>query len=75
MADVERRTEDWQMLPWKEIQRNVYRLQKCIYQAARREHTASGADENSPRTEERSEVKVSRSVLKWRRGRRLPRRP
>lgn len=31
-----RHTEDWQALPWKEYQRNVYRFQKRIYQAARR---------------------------------------
>jgi RNA-directed DNA polymerase len=36
MTGVERHTEDWQTLPWKEIQRNVYRLQKRIYRAARR---------------------------------------
>jgi RNA-directed DNA polymerase len=31
-----RRTEDWKTLRWKEYQRNVYRLQKRIYRAARR---------------------------------------
>src|SRR5512135_2616472 len=36
MADVAIRTEDWQTLPWKKYQRNVFRLQKRIYQAARR---------------------------------------
>jgi RNA-directed DNA polymerase len=36
MADVEQRTEDWKSLPWKEYQRNVFRLQKRIYQAERR---------------------------------------
>ncbi len=35
MADVESRTEDWRTLPWKDIQRNVFRLQKRIYRAAR----------------------------------------
>jgi hypothetical protein len=35
MTDDERRTEDWRTLPWKQYQRNVYRLQKRIYQAAR----------------------------------------
>jgi len=29
-------TEDWQTLPWKQFQRNVFRLQQRIYQAARR---------------------------------------
>jgi RNA-directed DNA polymerase len=36
MADVERHTEDWKKLPWKAYQRNVFRLQKRIYQAERR---------------------------------------
>jgi len=36
MADVTRHTEDWAALPWKQFQRNVYRLQKRIYQATRR---------------------------------------
>ena len=35
MADVETRTEDWNTLPWKDIQKNVFRLQRRIYQAAR----------------------------------------
>lgn len=36
MTDVAKHTEDWQKLPWKEFQRNIYRLQKRIYQAERR---------------------------------------
>jgi RNA-directed DNA polymerase len=36
VADVNPRTEDWKSLPWKSIQRNVFRLQKRIYQATRR---------------------------------------
>lgn len=36
MADVERHTEDWQTLPWKKFQRNVYRLQRRIYRATQR---------------------------------------
>jgi hypothetical protein len=35
MADVNSRTEDRKSLPWKSIQRNVFHLQKRIYQAAR----------------------------------------
>jgi hypothetical protein len=40
MASVARRVrrrrqlEDWKSLPWKNIQKSVYRLQKRIYQAA-----------------------------------------
>ena len=30
------RTEGWNELPWKELERNVFRLQKRIYKAARR---------------------------------------
>jgi RNA-directed DNA polymerase len=33
MADENNRTEDWQTLPWKKFQRNIFRLQKRIYQA------------------------------------------
>jgi len=40
MADVLARTEDWHALPWKTIQRNVFRLQQRIYQAARRNDVA-----------------------------------
>jgi RNA-directed DNA polymerase len=36
MADVKRHTEGWQTLPWNDIQGNVYRLQRRIYQAALR---------------------------------------
>ena len=36
MADENARTEDWKTLPWKDIQRNVFRLQRRIYRAARR---------------------------------------
>lgn len=34
MATVKRQIEDRQTLPWKRYQRQVYRLQKRIYQAA-----------------------------------------
>jgi hypothetical protein len=29
-----KRTEDWNMLPWKGVQKNVFRLQRRIHQAA-----------------------------------------
>jgi RNA-directed DNA polymerase len=35
MAEIAISTEDWRTLPWRDYQRNVYRLQKRIYQAAR----------------------------------------
>ena len=31
-----RQLEDWKALPWKNIQRDVFRLQQHIYQAERR---------------------------------------
>ena len=31
-----RHIEDWKALPWKDIERNVFRLQQRIYQAERR---------------------------------------
>jgi RNA-directed DNA polymerase len=33
MADEQAHTEDWKTLPWKKFQRNVFRIQKRIYQA------------------------------------------
>ena len=36
MAEADRLSEEWQRLPWKQYQRNVYRLQQRIYQAKRR---------------------------------------
>lgn len=36
MTPVKQSSEVWQTLPWKKLQRNVFRLQKRIYQAKRR---------------------------------------
>ena len=36
VGESPRHTENWQTLPWKQFQRNVFRLQQRIYQAARR---------------------------------------
>jgi RNA-directed DNA polymerase len=36
MAEADRLSEEWQRLPWKQYQRNVYRLQQRIYRAKRR---------------------------------------
>src|SRR5512145_1022511 len=33
MTDERVRTENWRDIPWKKLQRNVFRLQKRIYQA------------------------------------------
>ena len=35
MAGVSGHTEDWKSLPWKQFQRNVFRLQQRIYRASR----------------------------------------
>ena len=34
VAGALKHTEDWRLLPWSEIERNVFRLQQRIYQAA-----------------------------------------
>jgi RNA-directed DNA polymerase len=34
-----KRTEDWNRLAWKDIQKNVLRLQRRIYQAANQDDT------------------------------------
>jgi hypothetical protein len=72
MADVAKHTEDWQKLPWKEFQRNIYRLQKRIYQAERRNQiliksiTAASVYDKDPFSEELIDGKLSRSVREWR---------
>jgi len=43
VADEQNRTEDWKTLPWKKFQRNVFRLQKRIYQAQLRGDTSTGS--------------------------------
>ena len=80
MAHTPGYSEDWRTLPWKVIQRRVFRRQRRIYQAARRNDvtmsfTVSSVYDNDPYSEKPDEVKVSRPVWEWRRGRRLPRRP
>ena len=37
MTPTNRSSEDWKSLPWKKIQRNVFRLQQRIYQAKLRD--------------------------------------
>lgn len=46
MTDVKSRTEDWNTLPWKDIQQKVFRLQRRIYQAERREITSKSTTYN-----------------------------
>lgn len=43
MAGEQTHTEDWKTLPWKKFQRNVFRLQKRIYQAQIRGDTSAGS--------------------------------
>ena len=35
-APLEPVSEDWSMLPWRKLERHVYRLQKRIYRASER---------------------------------------
>src|SRR5215475_14884015 len=35
-APLEAASEDWGMLPWRKLERHVYRLQKRIYRASQR---------------------------------------
>ena len=44
-----KRTEDWNTFPWKDIQRNVCRLQRRIYQAARPSAYDKGPYPEEPR--------------------------
>jgi RNA-directed DNA polymerase len=43
MTDEQAHTEDWKALPWKKFQRNVFRLQKRIYQAQIRGDPSTGS--------------------------------
>jgi hypothetical protein len=52
-SDSRRHTEDWRTLPWKKFQRDVFRLQKRIYQASQ-----VGAYERGPRAEEPCDGKL-----------------
>jgi hypothetical protein len=54
---------EWQDLPWKKIERNVFKLQKRIYQASQR-----GTDDSSQSGEEPDEVSISSPVLNQRWG-------
>ena len=54
---------------WRSEDRMKIHLQPYICQAAFSGNGLGCADANSPDTQERSEAKVSRSVLKQRRGR------
>lgn len=60
-------TEDWRTLPWRAIERNVFRLQQRIYRAtARGKSTANRVHDKDSSSEEPCEVKVSCTVLEWR---------
>jgi hypothetical protein len=57
----------WDTIPWKRVQRNVFKLQKRIYQASSRgesEAGSRGADDKRRVVEEPDEGKPSRPVLK-----------
>jgi hypothetical protein len=69
MAEIAISTEDWRTLPWRDYQRNVYRLQKRIYQAAPH---SNGVNDSDLSTEEPCDAKVSRTVREWQGGGRPP---
>lgn len=51
---------EWKDFPWRKIERDVFKLQKRIYQAS----LSNGTHEKSLSVEEPDEVKVSRPVFK-----------
>ena len=56
-APPETTSEDWALLPWRKLERHVYRLQKCIYPAS------EGIVDNDHLIEEPDDGKLSRPVL------------
>jgi len=43
MTDVKPHTEGWEMLPWKQFERTIFRLQKRIYKASLRGPSGCGS--------------------------------
>lgn len=43
MTGVQQHTEGWEMLPWKQFERTIFRLQKRIYKASLRGDFKRGA--------------------------------
>ena len=43
MTDAQEHTEGWEMLPWKQFERTIFRLQKRIYKATQRGDFKRGA--------------------------------
>jgi hypothetical protein len=74
-----KRTEDWNMLSWKDVQKNVFRLQRrnlrerYAFLGREPRHKVSMTKARILKSHVRG--KLSRVVREWRRGRRLPRRP
>jgi hypothetical protein len=57
--------DSWDSLPWFDLEQDLFRLQKRIYQASTRgEKPRSGVDDNHRTTEEPDAVKAARPVLK-----------
>ena len=46
-APPETVSEDWSLLPWRKLERHVYRLQKRIYRASERGNVQAVQDYNS----------------------------
>ena len=51
---------EWKDIPWRKIERDVFKLQKRIYQAS----LSNGTHDKSLSAEEPDEAKASRPVLK-----------
>ena len=69
-APVETSSEDWALLPWRKLERHVYRLQKRIFRACNSQlgcgfskRAGPGIHDRDCLTEEPCEAKVSRTVL------------
>ncbi len=57
MTTVTTPMDEWNTVPWKQVERTVFKLQKRIYQASARGENqwVRGTDDNSPTVEEPGE--------------------
>jgi hypothetical protein len=67
MSTSETMMYEWDRIDWRKQERSVFKLQKRIYQASRRQDNTArrvGLDDNHQFAEEPDEGKLSRPVLK-----------
>jgi hypothetical protein len=62
MKTVQQPLYEWKALPWRKIERSVFKLQKRIYQASLRDD--GGANDKCQSCEEPDEGKLSHPFLK-----------